>query len=76
MTKSYILTRKELEALIDSHLRLAALNYGGVNNWNYYCDALNDYIKSHGYDPIEDEDAFSHMVNDYIDNHHYFTIEL
>ena len=42
----YCLVRKEeLEELLEAQEKLTALESGGVDNWSWYSDSLNDYLK-------------------------------
>lgn len=45
--KEYIISRTELVELLEAYHRLAALESGGVDNWEWYCDSLNDYVRSY-----------------------------
>lgn len=42
MTK-YILTEDELKNLIKDSLTLEALENGGVDNWDWYCDSIHEH---------------------------------
>ena len=48
MNERYILSRGELLELLEAQYRLAALERGGVDNWQWYGEAnydfLNDYV--------------------------------
>ena len=37
------ITEKEYEILIDSQMKLQALENGGVDNWEWYSDSLEEY---------------------------------
>ena len=39
----YLVEEKKLKELIESELRLAALESGGVDNWEWYGDSLFDF---------------------------------
>lgn len=41
--KYYCLSEKQLRELIEARNTLAALECGGVDNWSYYYDALDEY---------------------------------
>ena len=44
MNERYILSRGELLELLEAQYRLAALERGGVDNWNWYSEALGDFL--------------------------------
>lgn len=48
MSERYIISRGELLELLEAQYRLAALERGGVDNWQWYgeanCDFLKDYV--------------------------------
>lgn len=43
--QSYIIDKNMLHQLIKNSLILAALENGGVDNWEWYGDSLNDFLK-------------------------------
>jgi hypothetical protein len=43
--EEYRISREELLELLEARNRLAALESGGVDNWNWYSDSLHDYLK-------------------------------
>lgn len=40
---NYEITREYLEELLESDFRLNALSNGGVDNWEYYEEAMEDF---------------------------------
>lgn len=40
----YKIEAEELKRLLKAKMELQALNFGGVDNWSYYGDAVWDYI--------------------------------
>lgn len=46
MENKYIVPEKRLRELLKAEARLAALEAGGVDNWEWYSDSLNDYLKN------------------------------
>jgi hypothetical protein len=50
--------KDELVGLLSAANKLYALNCGGVDNWSWYWDSLDDYLRSwaaeHDFDPDED----------------------
>ncbi len=47
---NYEITKEYLEELLESDFRLNALSNGGVNNWEYYEEAMEDF----DYDEVEE----------------------
>lgn len=47
---NYEITREYLEELLESDFRLNALSNGGVDNWEYYEEAMEDF----DYDEVEE----------------------
>ena len=45
--KRYIIKESELLELLEANLRLAALENGGVDNWEWYGDSLCDYLRNY-----------------------------
>ena len=60
MKKYRCVPEKELIILLESYNRLQALENGGVDNWDWYCDSLHDYLENwiaeSGVDPSGDWD--------------------
>lgn len=44
MSKYFIVEENEMRRLLERNLRLAALERGGVDNWSWYSDSLNDFL--------------------------------
>lgn len=55
-----LISEEELKELIESHMKLCALESGGVDNWNWYGESLRDFLKEN-----EAED-FSELVEEEI----------
>ena len=47
MEIKYIISEKRLLQLLEAEARLDALEYGGVDNWEWYSDSLGDYLKNY-----------------------------
>ena len=43
MERYYRISESELMELLEGNLRLLALENGGVENWDWYGDSLNDF---------------------------------
>lgn len=55
--KKYIISEKELTSLIKDSWKLNALENGGVDNWEWYGDALEDYDEDEAVDFSEYEEV-------------------
>lgn len=44
---NYEIDEKTLKGLLISRYELDALECGGVDNWQDYCDVLNDYLENY-----------------------------
>ena len=67
----YVVEKNTLKELVTSHLKLRALECGGVDNWSWYCDSLNNFLKDYiKYNNIEVEEiwdySFEDMAEDFI----------
>ena len=66
--KMRIITEKDLLELLESHYRLAALERGGVDNWDWYSDScadfINDYVHENDIDYSEDSDIEDFWFSD------------
>lgn len=57
---NYEIDKETLKEFLYSHHQLNALECGGVDNWQDYCDALNDYLSEE-----EDWDDFiQNLINE------------
>ena len=75
--RRYVVKESELLELLEARLRLAALENGGVDNWEWYGESLCDYLgnycewnnmryKDEEGDPIIDYDTLALLeLNDY-----------
>lgn len=48
MEKAYVVYENQLRELIHDSLKLMALENGGVDNWEWYGDSLNDFLNNNG----------------------------
>jgi hypothetical protein len=55
-----VLPHEDYKDLLVDRDTLYALEAGGVDNWNYYGDAINDYCNEAGFETIEE------MVENYL----------
>lgn len=63
--KSYYISESELLELLTAYHRLAALENGGVDNWEWYDYAVMDYLEAHGKE--EFGDIAQDELSDYIE---------
>lgn len=63
---NYEIDKKTLKGLLISRYELDALECGGVDNWQDYCDVLNDYLEDY-----EDFNEFVESVLEDIDRGDY-----
>ena len=47
MEKYYRISEEELRELLDTYYRFTALEHGGVDNWIWYSDSMEDFIKNY-----------------------------
>ena len=47
MEKYYKVSEEELRELLDAYYRLTALENGGVDNWCWYSDSIDDFITNY-----------------------------
>ena len=69
--ENYVVRKDTLKKLITSHLKLRALECGGVDNWSWYSESLNNFIENHiKSNNIEVEEiwdySFEDMAEDFI----------
>ncbi len=81
--KNYLINEKELKELLTSHLTLMALDSGGVNNWEWYGDALNgfveEWIENNNITFEDDEDDYygiENMAKDYLNFYEEYKSEV
>lgn len=52
--KRYIIKADILKFLLENSYVLEALQSGGVDNWDYYDEALDEYLANYGLDNFND----------------------
>ena len=52
--KNYYICESELLELLAAYHQLAALENGGVDNWEWYGYSVADYLEAHGKKKFED----------------------
>lgn len=60
--KKYIIQEDKLVELIADHFALMALENGGVDNWSWYGDSLNQFLNE------MEEDEFEEVAVNYINS--------
>lgn len=52
MEKKYIIKEKELVRLLKAEAILNALEAGGVDNWDWYGESINESLNGTGYETV------------------------
>ena len=58
MEKQYIISKIDLLDLLRIYFKYQALESGGVDNWDWYGESLNDFLKTENTEHIEDFDFY------------------
>ena len=59
--------QRKLLALLEAYFKLAALESGGVDNWEWYGDSLCQYLREDEMNKIQDDDYdFRDMAENYM----------
>ena len=61
MEKRYIIAESDLRQLLEDSLTLTALNYGGVDSWDWYGQSIRDFEEENG----EIEQTAENMLSDF-----------
>ena len=64
---NYELTRDELEEFLDHYHRYRALDFGGVDNWDWYGESYDDYLNEYREEKGTDEYYMEDLVKDEMD---------
>lgn len=57
MRKQFLITETRLRELLEAEARLEALEYGGVDNWEWCSDSLHNWLKEFKeWNNIQDKD--------------------
>lgn len=65
MEKYYKISEKELIELLASSIRMATLDRGGVNNWEWYGADFKNAMAEYGEDCESFEDCARTLLSDY-----------
>ena len=65
---NYELTRDELKVYLEGYHKNKALEYGGVDNWDWYGDSLCDYCEDERKETGNEDYDIENLVKDIIDN--------
>lgn len=49
-----LISKEKLEELLESHMRLCALENGGVDNWPWYGESIRSFLKENGVDDFSE----------------------
>ena len=63
--KKYIVEEDKLIALLASYYKLRALESGGVDNWSWYSEACNDWLKSVRPPNLEEDEAWEYGFEEF-----------
>ena len=63
---NYELTRKELKEFWECYHRYRALRFGGVDNWDWYDESYDGYLKKYREEKGTDEYYMEDLVKDEI----------
>lgn len=82
--KMRIIYEKDLLELLESHYRLAALERGGVDNWEWYSDScadfINEYMRDIEFEDVEDAEiedfGFADIAKDMIGQYPFISLYL
>ena len=59
--------QRKLLALLEAYFKLAALENGGVDNWEWYGDSLCQYLQEDEMNRLQDDDYdFRDMAENYM----------
>ena len=61
MEKRYIIAESDLRQLLEDSLTLTALNYGGVDSWYWYGQAIRNFEEGNG----EIEQCIENLLSDF-----------
>ena len=64
--ENIVISKKEYEILIDSQMKLQALENGGVDNWEWYSDSLEEY--NNAKERKEIEKKWHNIIDETIDD--------
>ena len=61
------ITEKRYLELVEAELELQALNSGGVDNWQWYCESRHDYLKFLREEGYSKEDIIKYCQENHCD---------
>lgn len=69
-TKEYVLVPKgEFLDMVDSYLTMQAGNWGGVDNWHYWGEAIADFIEEYNKGNKTNFEYMDEIVEDYANSY-------
>ena len=60
MDNRYVIEEKMLLKLITAYFKLNALEAGGVDNWSWYGDSLNNYLRKYMPKDLDEDDYWDY----------------
>ncbi len=54
MKYEILISKEKLAELLESHMRLCALENGGVDNWSWYGESIRSFLKENGVDDFSE----------------------
>lgn len=61
MEKRYIVSETDLRQLLEDSITLTALNYGGVDDWDWYGESIQNFERVNG----EIEQCIENLLSDF-----------
>ena len=76
MNKEYVLVPKsEFQDMVEGYLMMLAGECGGVDNWSYWGDAIDDFIESYHEGNKTNFEYMDEVVEDYANAYETITRE-
>ena len=63
--KMYLISESELTTILANHYKLIALECGGVDNWSWYSDACNDWLKDVRPADLDEDEAWDYGFEEF-----------
>lgn len=75
-TKEYVLVPKnEFQDMIEGYLMMWVGEHGGIDNWSYWGDAINDFIEQYNAGNKTNFEYMDEVVEDYANSYETITRE-
>ena len=70
MNKEYVLVpKKEFQALVSGYLFMSAGEMGGVDNWEWWGESVDDFIKSYNEGNDTEFKDMDEVVEDFVNSY-------